>query len=118
MKDFHLTSLVYRTKGISMTTVYYILSKRRAPAWGPSYKTWSIAYRAPAGGPRSQRCKLVAFNYRVLVRVCVFPCFCMTTQKVIRSRNMKLEYIVVYENISDKFDVGHCRAKVKVSTRL
>ena len=35
-----------------------------------------------------------------------------------RSRNMKLEYIVVYENISDKFDNGHCRIKVKVMVGL
>ena len=28
---------------------------------------------------------------------------------------MKFEYVVVYENISDKFDNGHCQIKVKVS---
>ena len=27
---------------------------------------------------------------------------------------MKLEYVAVYENISDKFDNGHCLIKVKV----
>ena len=32
--------------------------------------------------------------------------------------NMKLEYIVVYENISDKLDIGHCRTKVKITVRL
>ena len=31
---------------------------------------------------------------------------------------MNLEYIVVYENISDKFDIGHCGTKVKVTVRL
>ena len=33
---------------------------------------------------------------------------------------MIFDYIVVavYENISDKFDIGHCRAKVKVTARL
>ena len=31
---------------------------------------------------------------------------------------MKLEYIVVYANISDKFDIGHCQAKVKVTAQL
>ena len=31
---------------------------------------------------------------------------------------MKFEHIVVYENISDKFDIGHCRTKVKVTVRL
>ena len=35
-----------------------------------------------------------------------------------RSRNMKLEHFTVYENISDKFDIGHCWAKVKVMARL
>ena len=34
------------------------------------------------------------------------------------SSNMDLEYIVVYENISDKFDIGHCCTKVKVTARL
>ena len=28
---------------------------------------------------------------------------------------MKLEYIVVNENISDKFENGHCRIKVNVT---
>ena len=28
---------------------------------------------------------------------------------------MKLEYIVVYENISDEFDIEHCQIKVKVT---
>ena len=31
---------------------------------------------------------------------------------------MKLEYIVVYENISDKFDIGHSQTKVKVIVGL
>ena len=30
----------------------------------------------------------------------------------------KFEYIIVYENISEKFDIGHCRTKVKVTVRL
>ena len=34
-----------------------------------------------------------------------------------RSRNMKFEH-VVYENISDKFDSGHCQIKVKVKVGL
>ena len=28
---------------------------------------------------------------------------------------MKLEYIVVYENSSDEFNIEHCRIKVKVT---
>ena len=37
-----------------------------------------------------------------------------------RSRNMKLDYIVKYEItcFSDKFDIGHCRTKDKVTARL
>ena len=31
---------------------------------------------------------------------------------------MKLEYIVVYENSSDKFDIGHSLIKVKVTVAL
>ena len=30
------------------------------------------------------------------------------------SIDMKLEHIVVYENSSDEFDIGHCPIKVKV----
>ena len=29
-----------------------------------------------------------------------------------------MKYIVVYENNSDKFDIGYCRTKVKVTVRL
>ena len=32
--------------------------------------------------------------------------------------NMKLEYIVLYENSSDKFDIEHHRIKVKVTVGL
>ena len=31
---------------------------------------------------------------------------------------MKLQYLVVYENSSDKFDIGNCQTKVKVTARL
>ena len=31
------------------------------------------------------------------------------------SIDLKLEHIVVYENSSDKFDIGHCPIKVKVT---
>ena len=36
----------------------------------------------------------------------------------ISARNMKLENIAVFENISNKFDIGHCQTKVKVTARL
>ena len=31
------------------------------------------------------------------------------------SSHLKLEHIVVYENSSDEFDIGHCPIKVKVT---
>ena len=31
------------------------------------------------------------------------------------SIDLKLEHIVVYENSSDEFDIGHCPIKVKVT---
>ena len=30
---------------------------------------------------------------------------------------MKFEIMVVYENISNKFDIGHCQIKIKVTVR-
>ena len=36
-------------------------------------------------------------------------------QKRNRSNNVKFEYIVIYENSSDRFDIRHCRIKVKVT---
>ena len=50
--------------------------------------------------------------------VCVFVCVCVflhDNSKRNRSRNTKLEYIVVYENSSDEFDIELCRIKVKVT---
>ena len=68
---------------------------------------------------------IVAFfrkrNYRVPVRVSVCVCACVRVcvcvclhdnSKRNKSRNMKLEYIVVYQNSSDEFDIDqgqdHC----------
>ena len=53
-------------------------------------------------------------NYRVLVRVCVCV-FLHDNSKRNRSRNTKFEYIVVYENSSDEFDIGLRRIKDKVT---
>ena len=53
--------------------------------------------------------------------MCVHLCVCgflHDNSKNNSCRNMKLEYIVVYENNSDKFDHGHCRIKVKVTVGL
>ena len=68
----------------------------------------------------SYSCVFGKRNYRVLVRVCVCVCvsvcvFLHDNSKRNRSGNMKLEYIVVYENSSDEFDIELCRIKVKVT---
>ena len=34
------------------------------------------------------------------------------------SIDLKLEHIVVYENSSDEFDIGHCPIKVKVTLKF
>ena len=52
--------------------------------------------------------------------VCVRPCLCVCVflhdnSKRNRSRNMKSEYIVVYENSSEEFDIELHRIKVKVT---
>ena len=54
------------------------------------------------------------------VCVCVFVCVCVCVflhdnSKRNRSRNTKSEYIVVYENSSDEFDIELHRIKVKVT---
>ena len=65
-------------------------------------------------------------NYRVLVRVCVCVCVCVCVRVCVcvflqdnskrnRSRNTNLEYIVVYENSLDEFDIELHRIKVKVT---
>ena len=54
----------------------------------------------------------------VCMCVCVCPCLCVflhDNSKRNRSRNTKLEYLVVYENSSDEFDIELCRIKVKVT---
>ena len=51
--------------------------------------------------------------------VCVSLCvFLHDNLKRNQSRNMKFKYIVVNENNSDKFDIGHCQTKVKVTARI
>ena len=43
---------------------------------------------------------------------------CVITQKNNLYRIMKSEYILLYENSSDKFDIDHCRIKVNVTVCL
>ena len=76
----------------------------------------------------SYSCVFQKHNYRVLVRVsvcvrvCVRVCVCVffvhDNLKRNLFRNMKLEYIVVYENSSDMFNIDHHRIKVKVTVGL
>ena len=61
-------------------------------------------------------------NYRVIVRVSVCVCvavfacvFFHHNSKKINLGTRKLEYIVIYENSSDKFDIELHRTKVKVT---
>ena len=50
----------------------------------------------------------------VCVSVCLSVCV-HDNSKNNGSIDLKLEHIVVYENSSDKFDIGHCPIKVKVT---
>ena len=57
----------------------------------------------------------------VCVCVCLCVCVCVFLQdnsKRNRSRNTKSEYIVVYENSSDEFDIELHRIKVKVTVGI
>ena len=53
-------------------------------------------------------------NYRVLIRVCACV-FLNDNSKNNCCRSIKLENIVVYENVWDKFVNEPCRTKVKVT---
>ena len=57
----------------------------------------------------------------VCLCVCIGVCLCVCVHdnsKNYISIHLKLEHIVVYENSSDEFDIGHCPIKVKVTARL
>ena len=75
---------------------------------------------APVGFSENLFLVIVAFFKNATIEyssgsVCVFL---QDNSKSNRSRNMKFEYIVVYESISDKIDNGHCQIKVKVTVGL
>ena len=55
-------------------------------------------------------CPSVCLSVCVCVSVCVHD-----NSKNNPSINLKLEHIVVYENSSEEFDIGHCAIKVKVT---
>ena len=53
---------------------------------------------------------------------CLSVCLCVCLSVCVHdnsknngSIDLKLEHIVVYENSSDEFDIGHCPIKVKVT---
>ena len=52
-------------------------------------------------------------NVCLCLGVCLFVCV-HDNSKNNGSVHLKLEHIVVYENSSDEFDIGHCPIKVKV----
>ena len=56
--------------------------------------------------------------HRVLMSVCMSfrLCVCVhNNSKNNGSIHLKLEQVVVYENSSDEFDIGHCPIKVTVT---
>ena len=52
----------------------------------------------------------VCVSFRLSVCVSVYT---ITKNNV--SIHLKLEHVVVFENSSDEFDIGHCPIKVKVT---
>ena len=61
--------------------------------------------------------RFIIRNYRVVISVCL--CVCVSVYVHDNSKNngsihLKLEHIVIYENRSDEFNIGHCPIKVKV----
>ena len=59
-------------------------------------------------------CPSVCLSVCVCVSVCLSVCV-HDNSKNNGSIDLKLEQIVVYENSSDEFDIGHCPIKVKVT---
>ena len=61
-------------------------------------------------------CLSVCLSVCVSVFLSVCVCVCVhDNSKNNGSIHLKLEHIVVYENSSDEFDIGHCPIKVKVT---
>ena len=60
--------------------------------------------------------QLKSTHARLSVCLCVCLCVCVhDDSKNNGSIHLKLEHIVVYENSSEEFDIGHCPIKVKVT---
>ena len=77
-----------------------------------SLSTANIEYSCPS--------VCVSWCLSVHLGVCLSVCLCVCVCVHDNSKNngsidLKLEHIVVYENSSDEFDIGHCLIKVKVT---
>ena len=66
--------------------------------------------------------KVATSNYRVLMSISVSACVSFRLSACVHdnsknngSIHLKLEHVVVYENSSDEFDIGHCPIKAKVT---
>ena len=70
--------------------------------------TATIEYSCPS------MCLCVCVCLSVCMSVCVSVCV-HDNSKNNGEIHLKLEHIVVYENSSDEFDIGHCLIKVKVT---
>ena len=71
--------------------------------------TATIEYSCPSV------CVSVCLSVCLSVRLSVCVCVCVhDNSKNNGSIHLKLEHIVVYENSSEEFDIGHCPIKVKV----
>ena len=67
--------------------------------------TATIEYSCPSA------CLRVFPSFRLCVCVCVHD-----NSKNNGSIHFNLEHVVVFENSSEEFDIGHCPIKVKVTT--
>ena len=59
---------------------------------------------------------IIVAVYQVLMSVCVSVHLCVCVHdnsKINGSVHLKLEHVVVFENSSDEFDIGHCPVKVQ-----
>ena len=66
--------------------------------------------------------RFINHNYRVLMSVYVRPCeWCVCVNDNSKSNDsihLELEHIVVYENSSGEFDIGHCLIKAQLFLHL
>ena len=67
----------------------------------------------PHNAPHSEKFAQCTSRRYVCLGVCLSICV-QDNSKNNRSIHLKLEHIVVYENSSYEFDIGHCAIKVKV----